>query len=349
MEIIKKHILSVVCGVVALVAVVLAFWPLGSMKEAALAELDSRASRYSQIQSLRTRQRHLPIVDMGTSEAPLLAGFPTEKAIEKAMALSEKLAAEKNAVILAAEESNRRELLVPQSLPNAVGTTSFEFKERYLKTIAAFPRLMAAGQPPTAAEIDAAKAALWETQYKPNIILQNGVADPISEADQKKAFDREVLDLPEKEKYKRAEQIKVYIAPDAVQPSIGVATTGGQAPSRKTIWYAQLNLWLQTDIASAISAANAPYRSVVAAPVKNWISLRIDPYRLGAAVASGAAGGYPGAPAPVAATGSGEPRYDLSPTAGSAIRYTTSCRSRWLWTSRRARFRRFCRNWDATA
>ena len=318
MEIVKKHILSVICGVVVLVAVVLAFWPLGAMKEAAQAQLNTRANHFSQIQSLRTRQRRLPVVEMGGAEAPLLAGFPTEKAIEKVKVLAEKLAAEKSAVLRAAAESNIRELLVLQSLPNAVGNTPFEFKERYLKTIVAFPKSIGAGQPPTAAEIDAAKAELWETQYKLNIRRANGVVDPIDEADKKKAFDREVLDLAEKEKYRRAEQIKVYLAPDAVQASPGIATAGGLAPSRKTMWYAQLTLWLQTDIGLAISAANAPYRNVVTGPVKNWISLRVDPYRLAAApagsVGGGYSGGYPGATPVAAPTASEEPRFDLSPT-----------------------------------
>jgi hypothetical protein len=344
MEIVKKHILSVVCGVVALVAVVLAFWPLGSMKEKAQTDLNTRSARYSQIQSLRTRQRHLPTVDMGTSEAPLLPGFPTDSAIKKAQTLAEKVAAEKSSVIRAAEESNARELLVPQSLPNSAGNTAFEFKARYLETVAQFPKLIGAGQPPTAAEIEAAKLALWETQYKPNILRPNGVEDPISAADQKKAFDREVLDLPEKEKYHRAAQIKVYVAPEVFQPNTGIATAGGSAPSRKTIWYAQLNLWLQTDIASAITAANKPYRDVVAAPVKNWLSLRVDPYRregiapganvggYGSSPSGPPGGGYgtsptapPGygygaptgpamAPAAAAPTGSGEPKFDLSPT-----------------------------------
>ena len=317
MEIVKKHMLSVVCGVVALVAVVLAFWPIGSMKQSAQAQLDARASRYSQIQTLRNRQHRLPVVDMGTSEAPLLPGFPNESAITKAKTLAGKLLAQRDAVLLAAQESNRRELLVPQSLPNSVGTTAFEFKERYLKTIATFSKDIGAGQPPTAADIDAAKAALWDTQYRPNILSANGVVDPISSADKKKEFDREVLDLPAKEKYRRADQIKVYLAPDAVQAATGVATVGGQAPSKKVIWYAQLTLWLQKDIAAAISAANAPYRSVVVAPVKNWISLRVDPYRLGAGVGGGGiySGGFGSAPvaaaAPVAA---GDSRVDLSPT-----------------------------------
>lgn len=332
MEIVKKHILSVICGVIALVALVLAFWPLGSMKETAQTELDKRASRYQQLQTLRTKQRHLPVLDISTSEAPLLPGFPSDSAIKKAEQLAEKLRSEKNAVIAAAEAMNQREPLVPQSLPNAVQNTAFEFKERYLKTIAAFPKFMAGGQPPVAADIDAAKVSLWETQYKPKIIVQNGVLDPISEADQKKAFDRAVLDLPEKEKYQRAEQIKVYLGPEAIQASSGITTAGGQAPSRKSIWYAQLTLWVQTDIANAIATANAKAASVVSAPVKQWISLRVDPYRReGAAVAAGGGmggmggfGGFPGgpggfgappAPAAAATPGStGALKFDLSPT-----------------------------------
>ncbi len=329
MEIVKKHILSVICGVVALVALVLAFWPLGSMKETAQSQLNTRASRYQQLQTLRTRQRHLPMLDISTAEAALLPGFPSDIAIKKAEGLAEKLRSERNAVLAAAEAMNVREPLVPQSLPNAVQNTAFEFKERYLKTIAAFPKFMVGGQPPVAAEIDAAKISLWETQFKPKIIVQNGVLDPISEADQKKAFDRAVLDLPEKEKYQRAEQIKVYLGPEAIQASSGITTTSGQAPSRKSIWYAQLTLWVQTDIANAIASANAKAPSVVTAPVKQWISLRIDPYRREGAVAvagGGGFGGFPGgggpggfgaAAAPVAAVatpGSTELKFDLSPT-----------------------------------
>ena len=317
MEIVKKHMLSVICGVVALVAVVLAFWPLGSMKETAQAQLETRASLYSQIQTLRNSQHRLPVVDMGTAEAPLLPGFPNESAITKAKTLAGKLLAQRDAVLLAAQESNRRELLVPQSLPDPKGTTAFEFKDRYLRTIATFPKDLGAGQPPTAADIDAAKAALWDTQYQPNILSANGVVDPISSADKKKEFDREVLDLPAKEKYRRAEQIKVYLAPDAVQAATGIATMGGQAPSRKIIWYAQLTLWLQKDIAAAITAANAPHRSVVVAPVKNWISLRVDPYRREPAAAGAGgiySGGFGGAAAAAAPAVAGDLRFDLSPT-----------------------------------
>lgn len=314
MQIVKKHLLSVLCGAVALVALVLAFWPLGSMKGAAQSELAKRTAKYGQMKQL-IHPRHLPTLDMSTAEAPLLNGFPTRNAIKKAQELQEQLRLQQAGVVAAAEEMNRRPLLVPDSLPNPVQTTDFEFRDRYLKAMSDLAKYLGAGSPPTAAELDAAKTALWDNVYKQKVIVQGGQVDPISEADQKKAWEREALDLPEKEKYRRAEQIKMYIAPEVMLPNTGVSKASGTAPPRKTIWYAQLGLWLQMDVANAIVEMNAGAKSVIDAPVKQWLSFKMEPYRRPAAAAGAMAAMSGGGMGSTASTpGSSELSFDLSPT-----------------------------------
>ena len=57
MELVKKNIVSVICGVVAILAIVASFFPLGGYVEDLQASLNKSKTDYSSLETLRTKPR----------------------------------------------------------------------------------------------------------------------------------------------------------------------------------------------------------------------------------------------------------------------------------------------------
>ena len=57
MELVKKNIVSVVCGVVAIAAIVASFFPLGGYVEELQGALNKSKTDYSSLDTLRNRER----------------------------------------------------------------------------------------------------------------------------------------------------------------------------------------------------------------------------------------------------------------------------------------------------
>src|SRR5687768_14540792 len=93
MDLVKKNMLSIVCGVIAIVAIVAWFWPIGPMFTSLQADLDARAAEYKKVEDLRTAPRSLPSLVLEGGEKPVLNRFPNEKVVavgrEKTKALTE--------------------------------------------------------------------------------------------------------------------------------------------------------------------------------------------------------------------------------------------------------------------
>src|SRR4051812_33050911 len=83
MEIVKKNILSIICGVVALLALVASVWPLGGMKDTLNTELTARTAVYSSLQSLKGKTRHAPVVNPDNPESETLSRFPNDDLIKE--------------------------------------------------------------------------------------------------------------------------------------------------------------------------------------------------------------------------------------------------------------------------
>lgn len=308
MDIVKKNILSIIAGVVALLALVAWIWPLGSIKAQAESKLKSRADVGSQMQQVLSSQRTLPVVSLqGEATAAPLGTFPTQQVIDWGKDLTGKLANEAKDVKLIATRINERKLLVANSLPVPAPTTEFAFRDVYLRYVQDFPKLVKAGTPPTSADIEAAAQDLWKTKYQPTVQGQ----DPSSNQQAQAEFAKERLDLPEQVRSQRARSILFYMDPQALDVSTSFASgaTGGgamgggnaSAPTPLMIWDAQLKVWVQNDIVQAIvdiNARNNPSMSVVDAPVKQLLKITIEPMRGASAVTAGGTagsmGGYPG-------------------------------------------------------
>ncbi|GEM_PF-5700791 len=294
MEIVKKNILNIICGVVAVVAVVLWFWPLGSWKSEAQAKLSQRATVNVAMQSLLKQPRSLPSVSLDGGTTQKLDVFPTPKVIAWADGLKQKLADEAQLVKKEAVAMNVRPVLLEGVLPVAQPTKDYEFREVYLKAVQALPGKLRMGPPPTSEEIDAAIEKLWVTQYEPRVVKRDGIADPASLQEQQEASDKESKLVPERLKQQRAKDLLCYMSEGTVVPDAAIGSpSSGTAPLPQTIWYAQMHYWVQEEVLSAIVEANrraSKQQCVIDAPVKYVRTLTIAEYR-GDLAAIPAAGG----------------------------------------------------------
>ena len=81
MDIVKKNILSIACGVVAIAAIIAWFWPVGGMFATLQGDLDGRAKTYTDVETLRTAQRKLPslVLEGGPRSSPCSTASPTRR------------------------------------------------------------------------------------------------------------------------------------------------------------------------------------------------------------------------------------------------------------------------------
>lgn len=315
MEIIKKNLLSVICGVVALLAVVLYFWPLRGIIAETQKKLDERITIQSSMQTLLDKPRTIPVVDESSAAPQPLGVFPTQPVIDWGKELKKKQADEANGVVDAALKYNERKLLTPGSLPKPEPTTDFTFRDTYSRVMPALAKRFGGGSAPTAEEIQGAlleaqqnRAAAAGTPAGGGAYGASAVAGPTNDE-----MAREQQDEIRRLAAARAKTILFYVQPMAldISSAIGGSPTGGMggmggmtggggtAPTASAIWFAQMGLWVQADILQAIQETNKPFGSVANAPVKNLIKIMIEGYRTGTGlVATGAAtpaaGGMPG-------------------------------------------------------
>ena len=138
-ETLKKNAVSVTCGVVALAAVVAAFYPLGGMNDDLKTQSTERAGKFETLNGLLTKQRTLPILDPGSAGTPppaeTLKVFPNKAVIDQGTAQVTKLTGQSTGVLAALYGQNGghpHEPLVPSVLPQASSDyPKIEYREVY--------------------------------------------------------------------------------------------------------------------------------------------------------------------------------------------------------------------------
>jgi hypothetical protein len=279
MDIIKKNILSFICAIVALIALIASFWPLGGQYEDLQKNLDARAAVFKQAQSLQTKPRQLPTVSdkpasqTGEDDKQALTVFPTPEVIAKGEAAIEQVHTESLEMIQTAVDLNKREQLVPDALPELSDVETFEFKRLYQEALRnVIPRnILRAAAPPTEEEIKKEADAIWEKEYKDTVTQGAGKQGNQQQVQQQ--FNEAVAKLPEQIRERTAKESLMYIDIGALD--ISKFITDNQRPDTNQIWYAQVGLWTQADIAASIAAANAGAKSILDAPVKRLLKLDI--------------------------------------------------------------------------
>ena len=80
MDIVKKNLVSIICGVIALVALVAVFvWPLNGYYDTLHTKATARAAIYAKAEGLMNKTRSLPVLDFNHPEAGKLTKFPAAR------------------------------------------------------------------------------------------------------------------------------------------------------------------------------------------------------------------------------------------------------------------------------
>lgn len=303
-DILKKNAVSIACGVVALIALIAAFFPGDGMVQDLQSKLEARKTVYTTLNGLKTKQRHLPNLNPGASEAELLKTFPSEKVIAEGEKATQKMKEVSKDLYNTAVQINQHQLLVDNSLPSPTDVPKLSFKAAYIDTFKLRPdgnkplpdsnipySILKGTQPPTPEEINVALDDLWNNNYVARVVTVNGAVANGPQLTEE--FMTEGAKLPDVMRQKCAEDALVYIMDDALTQNTSVQTTG--VPNENDIWYAQLGVWIQQDVARAIRSMNeaavaaagnaqpaagattapAALKGILAAPVKRVVTLLV--------------------------------------------------------------------------
>lgn len=259
MDIVKKHLFSIICGGVALLAVVAAFWPMNGLFLTLNADLAKSHDNYVQFQNLGREEHKMPVVDLEKPEAEKLSEFPTQRVIDEGRKIVAKVHEETEKLSTDALLMNRHEPLLPGLLPDAKGSNSIldDFKRRYFRAMDDFKKQLNATLPPNAEEVakelERRRVEKWEPQY---ITSPNG--QRINEQDINTKMEEERAALPLQMKIDRSMRFSMYYSNDRsfdYHPGIP-KVDDPQYPDIIDVWIAQLSLWIQQDIVNAIVETN---------------------------------------------------------------------------------------------
>lgn len=279
MDIAKKNIASLLCGVVAIVAIVALFWPVGGMYDGLQAHVDKSKQTYSQVESLRNAPRKLPTLILeGDGEQLTLDRFPNQKVVAVGLDKTRALTEQSKKMLDTVSQLNVREPLVPGTLPWARSQPRTEFPEIYLRELGqtelgwktGLPLLLNATKPPTSDDITDVASDLWEKKFAIQVYDIGGTNNLTRVSDE---FQLEIQDLPRREQEKRAREHVIYLDEDSLAVSSDIQL--GQPPEDTQIWFAQTVLWIEQDVVKAINDANDGATTVMEAPIKHLVSLRV--------------------------------------------------------------------------
>src|SRR5438067_8978087 len=297
MELVKKNMLSIIFGVIAILAIAADFYPMGGKREALKTEAAAHAKKAEELRGLLTKPRSLPIVKPGGTEAEPLNGFPTKQAVEVAHQATEQVNKAADALaIKASDEINKHKPLVEGALPGSPGDTlpASRFAPYYVgmfpppsqqasvgtpavTTPASRPsdsppslmEILHAGVPPTNEEL--ALARVDRQKQVEQEVTRLGPNGPINQQEVMDAVAAAFKTLNEEMRSATAKKCKVYVAPDAfaLYPNMTVAAV----PEPTHIFWAQIGLWVQEDVCKGIAEMNEGSANVMEAPVKRLVKI----------------------------------------------------------------------------
>jgi len=313
MDMVKKNIVSIICGLVAIAAVGALFWPTAGWTTELQAELDKSKSNYAdKIDKLLNPKppRTLPLApdpNNPTADAPPLTLFPTKVIIDKGEKFKDKVSTQAKEMLAKVIEVNKHRPLLDINPKNPV--QSYPFKRAYREWLGLDPaedanavtvkQILNAIEPPNDNEVKAEKDRIWNEQFKPKIYSIGGVEQNTAQITGE--FEKFIVGIEEKMRRDRAEHYKVYLDPEALESSSAFAKEEAKPATYEAIWFAQNMQWIDQDIAEAIARINKDAKNIMDAPVKQLIKVSV-PQDIGQYVTFRAPGSTAGptadAPAP---------------------------------------------------
>ncbi len=321
LEILKKNLLSLICGLVAIVFLVVTFvWPLPGNFADLRARVSASQEQHSSLSSLVSSTYTAPLLNVDETEAKPLDIFPNDATKEAAQKALDALKEQADKLQSATLSLTNVEPLDPEGrrvFPRIASGSSErlvlqQFRNAYLNATAIDPtnfpnsvyaRITRGGLAPTLAELSDI-----EKRQEALIRQQQTIFGPDSRPTNLPAVEEAVAkmrsELPRQIKQRRAEQSRIYFSPGAVLPHPALAQVGGQAGAAASIdlataFNAQYSLWLQEMALRAIADVNRNATNVYDAPIKHLVRLDIGQtgYNFGPSSTGGFAPGTEAAPA----------------------------------------------------
>ena len=290
MQIVKKNILAIICGVVALMSIVAIYWPISGWYQQVNEQLQTSKRTNDDLNSLKTKGTscRLPIVDPQKTEAPPLVGFPTAKVYKIGVEVVKKIQEQSAALMKQAIADNKRTPIDPNALPTyRSGAAGSTFKDNYYQYLEALKGkgMLDALPPPMPKDVADQHQARWN-EWLMKLPAVGNVRDPQAVAQLQIDFNRDVVPaLPGNVAKVRAESCTMYISAGGLYVHPGIPPQGTtKFATLNDVWAAQIGIWIQTDICSAIAQTNKTFGRPVGgrlivptACVKRLVRTNINP------------------------------------------------------------------------
>lgn len=324
MDLVKKNLTSIIFGVVALLGVILVFFPMGGWFDQLSTDMEKSVRQYSTLKNLKNQTFAMPVVDPNKSEAPNLEGFPNPQVIAKAADLVNQVKAQSQSISEEAAKLNRKDPLCPHALPRGdSGAALSQFKDQYHLAMDSLKKKLGATTPPTEVEIRKERDDRW-TDWQNKIPKVNGQPQDLASWTDRFRTEVEAV-LPDIMQLNRAKTNSMYVSENAldVHPAIPKRGTP-DLPLLLDMWIAQVGYWIQEDLVNAIAETNAQFGeqdetgrvNVQGAVVKNLVKLTVEKNYLTVKnkVPMSQAASFAGASSPFGALAGGEPVAMVPPT-----------------------------------
>ncbi len=174
MEIVKKNLLSIICGAASLIALLAALvWPIPGHRDDLDKQVQKSLGQLQEVQKINGRKFQKPIVDINdTQNESYLTVFPNPRIIDDARKAVVGLRAQVQEIVKAAGERCAHyydKLLFPEALPRQFAHAQtpdegamINFRDAYEKKLAEFRNQLNAARPPTQNDIMLERDARWE-------------------------------------------------------------------------------------------------------------------------------------------------------------------------------------------
>jgi len=291
----RKQLAVIICALVIIAGLVLAYWPTQSWYTDLAAKVDASISKGGQLNTILNHQRHMPNVtpDPNAPAQPLDV-FPTQDVYAKGQGAVKTLGDQSAQLLGLAIQLNQHFPLDPQALPNGDDVSRGRFGTSFTAAVEGDTYIrnwppadlrqtgqnypippLSAGAAPTTEQIQKALAD-FKAQFDRDYPTSAGAVNPALE-DQ---FNRQSADKVTQMFMQAADTCKVYLQPGAIKrPAIYDTfknATNSLPPAN--VWTAQLWLWIVEDAATAVARANTDAKKVTDASVKQILDLTVkDP------------------------------------------------------------------------
>ncbi len=284
MDALRRNLISIISGVVALLSIVLVFFPINGWFDGLQSAADRSKSEYTRMTSLANQRITIPFSN------ETVAIIPSEQMIAELKERADRLEKLSADLVQHGAQRNQRKLLVADSLPAAENVYGILFSKRYREYFDELAARLNATRLPTQAEVAAARQKQEEAFISSRVQTLPGGATNIARLQAE--FQRDHAPLVWQQLCRdRASRYTMYVAtPTSAVQQLGFHRHAGipepgTAPAPVDLWFAQHSLWIQEDIVDAIVKTNSQYGRkndsgqvvVEGAAVKNLVQVSVTP------------------------------------------------------------------------